>query len=148
MNSAYLTTLACAALLFGGVVANAQDPAAQAANSSSTPGKSTNGNDLNTNTPAPRVDPMNSPTTAGQNKSTGNDLVDQNGPPNSNGSASKGNMKQASASRPDFSTLDKTGKGSLTAADIKGNRWLRKNFARCDTDHDGTLDRSEYDACK
>jgi len=38
-------------------------------------------------------------------------------------------------------------KGYLTAVDVRSNTWLSKNFSRCDTDHDGTLTRSEYEAC-
>jgi len=56
-------------------------------------------------------------------------------------------MKQSNATRPDFDTLDKKGKGSLSAADIKGNQWLSKNFSRCDSNHDGTLSREEYNNC-
>jgi hypothetical protein len=42
-------------------------------------------------------------------------------------------MRQASAARPDFDTLDTTSKGTLTADDVKGNKWLCKNFTRCDS---------------
>jgi hypothetical protein len=158
MKSAYLTPLACAALLLGGAIANAQDSNEQSSASNaadqqsgsqmSTPGKEAAGNDLDTTSKAPQVNPTNSPPTAGQNKGSGNDMVDQNGTANPSGSSTQGNVKQASAARPDFSTLDKKGNGTLTADDVKSNKWLRKNFAKCDTDHDGTLDRSEYSACK
>jgi len=56
-------------------------------------------------------------------------------------------MKQANASRPEFSTLDTKNRGTLTAADVRNNQWLSKSFSKCDTDHDGTLDRAEYNAC-
>jgi hypothetical protein len=65
-----------------------------------------------------------------------------------NSDATHSSMRQASASRPDFDTLDTKKKGTLTADDVKGNKWLAKNFTRCDMDHDGTLSREEYAACK
>jgi hypothetical protein len=79
--------------------------------------------------------------TAGQDTTHGNDMVSPNG------TAKSGAMNQANASRPDFSTLDTKNKGSLTAADVRNNAWLSKNFSRCDTDHDGSLSRAEYEAC-
>jgi Ca2+-binding EF-hand superfamily protein len=96
-------------------------------------------NDLDTTSKSPSVNPSSSPTSAGQNRDTGNDMVSPNG--------TQGTMKQSNATRPDFDTLDKKGKGSLSAADIKGNQWLSKNFSRCDSNHDGTLSREEYNNC-
>jgi hypothetical protein len=151
MKLTYLTPVACAALLCAGAIANAQTaPSNSSAPNSSaqsgstdtpTPGSSNKGNNLDTTSKSPKVDPGSAPPTAGQDKSHGNDMV---GP---NGAAKDGDMKQANASRPDFSTLDMKNKGTLTAADVKGNQWLSKNFSKCDTDHDGTLDRAEYNAC-
>jgi len=123
-----LTSVACAALLCAGTIASAQNSA------------SSNGNNLDTSSKSPNVDPASTPTTAGQDKSHGNDMVSPNG-------TSNGGMKQANAARPDFSTLDTKNKGSLTAADVRNNAWLSKNFSRCDSDHDGTLSRAEYEAC-
>ena len=77
------------------------------------------------------------PRSEGEDKATGNDLVSQK----------RGGMQHAMATRPDFSTLDTKKKDSLTADDVKGNKWLSKNFARCDSDHDGTLSREEYASC-
>jgi hypothetical protein len=57
-------------------------------------------------------------------------------------------VKLASAARPDFDNLDTTKKGVLTAADVKGNKWLSQSFTRCDSDHDGTSSREECAACK
>jgi hypothetical protein len=133
----FLTSVACAALLCAGTIATAQN----SSNSNApTPGASSNGNNLDTSSKSPNVDPASSPTTAGQDKSHGNDMVSPNG-------TSNGGMKQANAARPDFSTLDTKNKGSVTAADVKNNAWLSKNFSKCDTDHDGTLSRAEYEAC-
>ena len=144
MKSLYLTPVACAALFFGCTIANAQTSpntpsdqsgAAPMSNSADT----TKGNKLIGTTPA---DQMSTPPTAGQDKATGNDLVSPKG------DANQSSVRQAAASRPDFNTLDTKKKGALTTDDIKGNKWLRTNFARCDSDHDGTLSREEYAACK
>jgi EF hand len=54
----------------------------------------------------------------------------------------------ASAAHPDFNTLDTTKKGALTADEVKGDSWLSTNFSRRDLNHDGTLSRQEYAACK
>jgi hypothetical protein len=99
----------------------------------------TKGNNLVGTTPA---DQMSTPPSTGQNKATGNDLVSPKG------DASQGSAKQVAASHPDFNTLDTKKKGTLTTDDIKGNKWLKTNFARCDSDHDGSLSREEYAACK
>ncbi len=80
-------------------------------------------------------------TSAGKDKSSGNDMV------TAQDDANHRSMRQAS-SRPDFDTLDTTKSGTLNADDVKSDKWLRKNFSRCDTDHDGTLSRKEYAACK
>jgi hypothetical protein len=37
--------------------------------------------------------------------------------------------------------------GELTYRRFKSNKWLRKNFARCETDHDGQSPQ-EYANCK
>jgi hypothetical protein len=145
----FLTSVACAALLCAGTIASAQNSQNSPGNSSSaqsgatstpTPGSNSNGNNLDSSSKSPSVDAASSPSSAGQDKSHGNDMVSPNG-------TSNGGMRQADASRPDFNTLDTKKKGSLTAADVRSNMWLSKNFSRCDTDHDGTLSRAEYDAC-
>jgi hypothetical protein len=143
MKSIYLTPLACAALLFGCAIANAQTSKTPSDKSSTAPvsnqADTTKGNDVVGTTPA---DQTSTPPTTGQDKSTGNDLVS----PNAN--ANQSGTKLASAARPDFNTLDTTKRGKLTADDVKGNKWLSQNFTRCDTDHDGTLSSAEYAACK
>jgi hypothetical protein len=144
MKSLYLTPVACAALFFGCTIANAQtSPDTSSDKSSMAPmsnsADTTKGNSLTGTTPA---DQVSTPPTAGQDKSSGNDLVGQKGDANQSG------VRQVAASHPDFSTLDTKKKGTLTADDVKGNKWLKSNFARCDSDHDGTLSREEYVACK
>src|SRR5450755_4510897 len=117
MKSIYLTPLAYAALLFGCAIANAQSPPMPPADQSgpapmSNHADTTKGNNLVGTTPANQV---SRPPTAGQHKSSGNDMVSPNG------NADQSGMKQASAPRPDFNTLDTKKKGSLAADDVKGN---------------------------
>jgi hypothetical protein len=144
MKSLYLTPVACAALFFGCAIANAQTSPNTPSDQSGTAPMSnsadtTKGSKLIGTTPA---DQVSTPPTAGQDKATGNDLVSPKG------DANQSSVRQAAASRPDFNTLDTKKKGALTTDDIKGNKWLRTNFARCYSDHDGTLSREEYAACK
>jgi len=125
MKSTYLTPLACAALLFGCAIANAQTPNPPADQSSAAPAANqadtTKGNTVVGTTP---TDQTATPPSTGQDKSSGNDLVS----PNAN--AQHSGMKLASAARPDFDTLDTTKKGALSADDVKGDKWLSKNFTR------------------
>jgi hypothetical protein len=144
MKSINLAPVAFAALLFGCAIANAQTSPATSSESSNTASASsaadtTKGNDLTGTTPA---DQVSVPPTAGQDKSSGNDLVSPKG------DTTKSSMKHASKARPDFSTLDTKHTGALTADDVKDHKWLRKNFARCDSNHDGKLSSEEYAACK
>jgi hypothetical protein len=146
MKLTYLTSVACAAVLCAGLASAQTSPNAASSAQSGTAdtpssGNSSNGNNLDTTSKSPRVDSASSPPSAGQDKAHGNDMVSPNGTSKDSG------MKQADASRADFSTLDKKNKGTVTAADVKSNVWLSKNFSKCDTDHDGTLDRAEYNAC-
>ena len=143
MKSNYLVPIAVGALLFGFAIANAQtSPNSPAAPTAATPNTNqadvTKGNDLvdySQAVPSTRRDDARSD---GEDKADGNDLV----------SPDKAGMKQAMATRPSFTRLDTQNKGSLTADDVKGDKWLSRNFSRCDTDHDGTLNRKEYSACK
>lgn len=48
---------------------------------------------------------------------------------------------------PKFSTLAGS-KGYVTQADTSGHRWWANHFSRCDSNHDGKLTRSEYNACR
>lgn len=143
MKSTYLTPVVCAALLFGCAIANAQTPNTPSDQPSTAPVSSqadtTKGTDVVGTTP---TDQTAAPPTAGQDKSTGNDMVSPKA------DASHSGTRLASAARPDFNTLDTTKRGALTADDVKANQWLAKNFTRCDLDHDGTLTREEYAACK
>ena len=83
--------------------------------------------------------PASTPATVGQDKSTGNNLV----PANKDGS-----MQNTHMNRPDFKALDSTNKGYLTADDVSSHKWLSKNFARCNTTHDGHLTAEQYANCQ
>jgi hypothetical protein len=149
MKVTYLTSAACAALLIGSAIANAQNAPnsspGSSANSGTTDmpssGDKTKGNNLDTTAKSPKVDPASAPPSTGQNKSTGNNMVAPNG------TQKDAATSQTDATRPDFSTLDSKKSGKLSMADVKSNQWLSKNFSKCDSDHDGTLDKAEYNAC-
>jgi hypothetical protein len=113
----------------------ASDPSAMPP--TSTQGDTTKGNKVVGDPQPAREDPMATTPTAGQDKATGNDLV----------SSDKSQMQKGAGTRPDFSTLDTKSNGYLTAHDVKSNKWLAKNFARCDSDHDGHLSQQEYANC-
>ena len=139
MKSKYLVPIAFGALLFGVAIASAQtspNPPAAMPNTNQT--DVTKGNDLVDSSQAVPPTQRDNARSDGEDKADGNDLV----------SPDKAGMKQAMATRPSFNSLDTQKKGSLTADDVKGNKWLSSNFSRCDTDHDGTLNRKEYSACK
>jgi hypothetical protein len=63
-------------------------------------------------------------------------------------SPSSTQVEKASTKHPDFLTLDTNNHGYLSADDVKHNKWLSSNFARCDVDHDGHLTQQEYANCK
>jgi len=115
--------------------------------SSSMPGNSAQGNSNNGT--------MTAPATTGQDKSTGNNMVGGSQKPSGTTSQpsagqdkSSGNDMVGQSTRPDFKTLDTKGNGYVTTHDVKSNKWLSKNFAKCDTDHDGHLSQKEYANCK
>jgi len=122
MKSNYLTRLALGALIFAGALASAQTA------------DTTKGNEVTGSPQPPPAKALSSPQTVGQDKSTGNNLVGAN-------------TGQATGMHPDFATLDAKQKGYLTKHDVKTHKWLSKNFAKCDADHDGHLSQDEYAAC-
>jgi hypothetical protein len=142
MKSTYLGPLASVALLLGCATAYAQTPSDSAADPSamsptSTQGDTTKGNKVVGDPQPARADPLTTTPTAGQDKATGNDLV----------SSDKSHKTHGTGTRPDFGTLDTKNNGYVTAHDVKSNQWLAKNFARCDSDHDGHLSQQEYANC-
>ncbi len=96
---------------------------------------------MDTTSQSARDTVSSTPRSIGQDKSTGNDMV------STNGITKTDVMKRANAGHPGFDTLDTQKMGALTPADVRSNRWLRGQFLRCDTDHDGTLSRDEYNNC-
>jgi hypothetical protein len=136
MRKIYVAPVALALLLCGYGVATAQNaprtPVAPLA-----PGVTHTENSAPTNPspPANAEDPEMP--TAGHDGVSGKDLI-----------APDSQAKKATAKRPEFRSLDINDRGYLTADDIKSNKWLSSNFARCDTDHDGHLSQQEYANCK
>jgi hypothetical protein len=75
------------------------------------------------------------PATVGQDKSSGNNLVDP-----------KMKSQMATGMRPDFKTIDKKNHGYVMASEAS-NPWLKENFAKCDADGNGKVTKSEYETC-
>jgi hypothetical protein len=63
-------------------------------------------------------------------------------------SPSKADKQETRVAHPDFNTLDTKKNGYLTVADVKGSKWLSKNFARCNSSHNGRLSAQEYANCR
>jgi len=47
-----------------------------------------------------------------------------------------------------FDRLDTARNGALTPDQAKGDKWLNRNFKKCDADHDGSVTKEEYMACR
>ena len=75
------------------------------------------------------------PTTVGQDKSSGNNLVQP-----------KPSGQMAMGARPDFKAIDTKNHGYVMASEAN-NPWLKQNFAKCDTDGDGKVTKAEYETC-
>jgi len=140
MKSFNLPRVAFAALLFGCVTAYAQPPPTTPADSptlaqnSATP--DTTGNDLANGAAPPAGEKLATPKSTGEDKADGNDLV-----------AGDNRSDQETGTHPGFKSLDTKKNGYLTADDLKSHKWLSKNFAKCDSDHDGQLSQKEYASC-
>jgi hypothetical protein len=128
LKAAHLSLILCAAISFAST-SNAQTPPAHQ--------DTTKGNDLVGSPQPPPADPLSSPPTVGQDKSTGNNLVGPN----------TGQATGTPHMRPDFDSLDTGKKGYLTAHNVKSHPWLSKNFKKCNLSHDGHLTRDEYTNC-
>jgi hypothetical protein len=111
-------------------------------------GDKTKGNNLDTTSKFPPGRPLNGASERRPKQEHRKQYGGANGTaaPKDRGMSQSG-MSQTDATRPDFSTLDTKKTGERTAADVKSNQWLSKNFSKCDTDHDGSLDKAEYSAC-
>jgi len=55
--------------------------------------------------------------------------------------------RQADAPTSTFDQLDTEHLGYVTAAGARKDAWLAKHFKKCDTNGDGQVSRTEYDAC-
>jgi hypothetical protein len=82
------------------------------------------------------VNPANAkdttPAAVGQNKSTGNNMMQP--------------KAMSMTARPDFKMLDTKNHGYVMASEVT-NPWLKENFSKCDTDGDGKVTQSEYGIC-
>ena len=82
------------------------------------------------------VNPANAkdttPAAVGQNKSTGNNMMQP--------------KSMSMTARPDFKMLDTKNHGYVLASDVN-NPWLKENFAKCDADGDGKVTKPEYEMC-
>lgn len=83
--------------------------------------------------PAMPVD--TNPTTVGQDKSAGNNLVQP-----------KAGGQMAMGALPDFKAIDTKNHGYVLASDVN-NPWLKQNFSKCDADADGKVTKMEYETC-
>ena len=130
-----LTALIAAALLATAVTGSAQStdqatqPTAEQANHKD-PADKSKGQDLVNPTPTDT-----NPTTVGQDKSVGNNLVQPK---------AKGQMEMRA--RPDFKTIDMKNHGYVLASEVR-DPWLKQNFSKCDTDGDGKVTTTEYGIC-
>jgi hypothetical protein len=140
MRSTHLAATAYAVFFLGFATAHAQsqqNPAAtraEIAPASTTP--NTSGNDLLNGAKPPVQEKLATPETVGQDKASGNDLV-----------SGDNRTDRETGTHPAWTTMDSQKSGYLTAKDVKKHRWLRKNFARCNSSHDGHLTEAEYAAC-
>lgn len=60
---------------------------------------------------------------------------------------SKNDAQRETATRRDFDAVDTHKHGYLTAADVKSDEYVRKNFAKCNVKHNGHMSREEYANC-
>lgn len=144
MKAKYVVTLACPALILGWAIANAQT-APRGAEAPLAPGVTSHletPTDSDPNQPANKAEDPETPT-AGHDDVTGKD---QPSPDLTKPDSTQ--VEKANSKHPDFLTLDPNNHGYLTLDDVKHNKWLSRNFARCDVDHDGHLSQQEYANCK
>jgi hypothetical protein len=136
IRSTYPARAASAALLFACTIAYAQTPQAPAVPPAKMTTPNTSGNDLLNGTKPPTQDNLATPRSAGQDKADGNDMV-----------SGDNRTDKETGKHPEWKTMDSQKSGYLTAKDVKKHKWLSKNFARCNTSHDGHLTEAEYAAC-
>ena len=135
MNANYVVLGVCTALLLGYTLANGQ-AAQHAQQAPLAPGVTShveNPTETDDTQPVKTEQP-----TAGHDEVSQNDEVST--PPNQ--------ANKTTEKHPEFASLDQNNHGYLTTDDVKYNKWLSANFARCDTNHDGHLSQQEYANCK
>jgi len=141
LKATYLVPLAYAALFFA-CASSAQSPPAH----QDTP----KGNDLVGNPQPPPADPLATPSSTGQDKSTGNDLVSSNEPPTTHQDTTKGSNLVGSPQPPPADPLatpptsgqDKSTGNDLVAANdgqTHDSSQMRPDFDTLDTGKKGYL---------
>jgi hypothetical protein len=60
---------------------------------------------------------------------------------------SKNDAQRETTTHRDFDAVDTHKHGYLTAADVKSDEYVRKNFAKCNVKHNGHMSREEYANC-
>lgn len=68
-------------------------------------------------------------------------------PPNTGINNGMDSHAHAGVSMMDFSRVAGN-KGYITRQQAKHEPWLKSHFDQCDTNHDGRIDRSEFDQCR
>ena len=139
----YVAAWAFPALLLGCAIATAQQ-APRGAEAPLAPGVTSHVDPATVPDPAQPAATVPDPEvpTAGHDDATGKD---QTSPGLTSPSATQ--VEKANTKHPDFLTLDPNNHGYLTPDDVKHNKWLSRNFARCDVNHDGRLSQQEYANC-
>jgi len=54
---------------------------------------------------------------------------------------------RAAGKREDFDRMDAKNHGYLTSGDVKSDKWLKHNFARCNVKGNGRMSWDEYSNC-
>ena len=132
-----LKTLITGAFMASAVTSFAQStdqtaqPAANPQTNQKDPADQSKGQDL----VSPATPKDTNPATVGQDKSSGNNLVDPK---------MKGQMTMGA--RPDFKMVDTKNHGYVLASEVN-TPWLKQNFAKCDADSDGKVTKAEYEMC-
>jgi hypothetical protein len=59
----------------------------------------------------------------------------------------KNDARRETTTHRNFDTVDTHKHGYLTSRDVRGDDYVRNNFAKCNVKHDGHMSREEYDNC-
>lgn len=59
----------------------------------------------------------------------------------------KSDARREISTHRDFDTVDTHKRGYLTSRDVESDDYVRANFDKCNTSHNGHMSREEYDHC-